>query len=41
VFDPLTQQLDRARDAQKIVDEHAAKTRDAIDNPERDETSRP
>jgi uncharacterized lipoprotein YajG len=32
---PLSRQLDRARDAQTIVDEHAAKTRDAIDDQER------
>ena len=31
----LTRPLDRARDAQTMVDEHAAKTRDAIDNQER------
>jgi hypothetical protein len=35
VFDPLTRPLDRARDAQTIVDEHAAKTREAIDDQER------
>lgn len=39
VFDPLTQPLNRARDAQKVIDERAAKTRDAIDNPERGEIS--
>jgi hypothetical protein len=33
--DPWSRQLNRARDAQAIVDEHAAKTRDAIDNQER------
>ena len=27
VFDPLTQQLDRAREVQKTVDENAEKTR--------------
>lgn len=31
VFDPLTQQLDRARDVQKTVDENAEKTRQAVD----------
>jgi hypothetical protein len=41
VFDPLTQQLDRARDAQKIIDEQAAKSREAIDSQERGETSHP
>ena len=32
VFDPLTQELDRAREVQKTVDENAAKTRQAIEN---------
>ncbi|MEO9055431.1 MAG: hypothetical protein ABI356_11055 [Steroidobacteraceae bacterium] len=31
VFDPLTQQLDKAREVQKTVDVNAAKTRKAID----------
>jgi hypothetical protein len=35
IFDPLTRPLERARDAQTIVDEHAAKTREAIDAQER------
>jgi hypothetical protein len=35
VFDPLTQQLDKARDVQKTVDENAEKTRQAIDAEER------
>ena len=35
VFDPLTQQMDKARDVQKTVDEEAEKTRKAIDNQER------
>jgi hypothetical protein len=35
VFDPLTQQLDKARDVQKIVDDNAEKTRQAIDAQER------
>jgi hypothetical protein len=36
VFDPLTQQLDKARDVQKTVDDNAEKTRQAIDAQERD-----
>jgi hypothetical protein len=35
VFDPLTQQLDRARDVQKTIDESAEKTRKAVDAQER------
>ncbi|HEY6618102.1 MAG TPA: hypothetical protein VIY68_01025 [Steroidobacteraceae bacterium] len=35
VFDPLTQQLDKARDVQKTVDENAEKTRQAIDAQDR------
>jgi PBP1b-binding outer membrane lipoprotein LpoB len=35
VFDPLTQQMDKARDVQKTVDEEAEKTRKAIDDQER------
>jgi hypothetical protein len=35
VFDPLTQQIDKAREVQKIVDENAEKTRKAIDAEER------
>ena len=35
VFDPLTQQLDRAREVQKTVDENAARTRKALENQER------
>ncbi len=38
VFDPLTQQLQRARDVQKTVDEHADATRKAVDNQERGDT---
>src|SRR5271167_4251601 len=38
VFDPLTQQLDRARDVQKTVDENAARTRQALENQERGDT---
>jgi hypothetical protein len=40
VFDPLTQQMEKARDVQKTVDEEAEKTRKAIDNQERDESTR-
>lgn len=36
VFDPLTQQLDKARDVQKTVDENAEKTRQAVDAQESD-----
>jgi hypothetical protein len=39
VFDPLTQQLDKARDVQKTVDENAAATRKAIEKQERGETA--
>jgi hypothetical protein len=35
VFDPLTQQVDKAREVQKTVDEEAEKTRKAIDAEER------
>jgi hypothetical protein len=40
VFDPLTQQMDKARDVQKTVDEEAEKNRKAIDNQERGESNR-
>ncbi len=39
VFDPLTQQEQRARDVQKTVDEQAERTRKAIDAQERGDTS--
>lgn len=39
VFDPLTQQLDRARDVQKAVDQNADKTRAAVDSQERGDGS--
>ena len=39
VFDPLTQQLDRARDVQKTVDQSADKTRAAVDSQERGDCS--
>jgi hypothetical protein len=35
VFDPLTQQIDKAREVQKTIDENAEKTRNAIDTQER------
>jgi hypothetical protein len=35
VFDPLTQQVERARAVQKTVDENANSTRQAIDSQER------
>lgn len=35
VFDPLTQQLDRARDVQKTVDQNTDNTRNAVDSQER------
>jgi hypothetical protein len=35
VFDPLTHQLDRARDVQKTVDQNADSTRKAVENEER------
>jgi len=40
VFDPLTRQMDKARDVQKTVDEEAEKNRKAIDNQERGEPNR-
>lgn len=40
VFDPLTQQMDKAREVQKTVDESAEKSRKAIDDQERGEPSR-
>jgi hypothetical protein len=39
VFDPMTQQLERAREVQKTVDEHADATRKAVDNQERGDTT--
>jgi len=38
VFDPLTQQLDRARDVQKTVDANAEVTRKTVDTQERGDT---
>jgi hypothetical protein len=35
VFDPLTQSMERARDVQKTIDQHADSVRRAADNPER------
>ncbi|HEV7359402.1 MAG TPA: hypothetical protein VGN99_15505 [Steroidobacteraceae bacterium] len=40
VFDPLTQQMDKARDVQKTVDEEAERARKAIDNQERGDSTR-
>ena len=34
VFDPLTRQVDRAREVQKTIDESAEKTRQQIENQE-------
>jgi len=39
VFDPLTQNLDRARDVQKTVDANTDATRKAVDTQERGDTS--
>jgi hypothetical protein len=38
VFDPLTRQIDRAREVQKTVDAHADATRQAVDTQERGDT---
>jgi hypothetical protein len=38
VFDPLTQNLDRARDVQKTVDANTDATRKAVDTQERGDT---
>jgi hypothetical protein len=38
VFDPLTRELDKAREVQKNVDENAERTRQAIDNQARGDT---
>jgi uncharacterized lipoprotein YajG len=35
VFDPMTSQLDHARDVQKTIDESAERNRKAVDNQER------
>jgi hypothetical protein len=40
VFDPLTQQMDKAREVQATVDEAAAKTKKAIDDQERGDPNR-
>jgi hypothetical protein len=39
VFDPLTQQLDHARDLQKTIDQSADKTRAAVESQERGDGS--
>jgi hypothetical protein len=38
IFDPLTQQLDHARDVQKTVNQSANATRKAVDSQERGDT---
>jgi hypothetical protein len=38
VFDPLTHQLDRARDVQNTVDANSESTRKAVDSQERGDT---
>ncbi len=35
VFDPMTQQLERAREVQKTVDQNTDETRKAVDSQER------
>jgi hypothetical protein len=40
VFDPLTQQIDRAQKVQVTVDEHAADTRKQVEATENGEASR-
>lgn len=37
VFDPMTSQMDKAREVQKTVDENAERTRKEIENQERGE----
>jgi hypothetical protein len=39
VFDPLTRQVDRARDVQKTVDQNTDSTRKAVDDQERGDAS--
>ena len=39
VFDPLTQQMERARDVQKTVDAHSEATRKKVDSEERGDTT--
>ncbi len=39
VFDPLTHQLDRARDVQNTVDANSAATRKAVDAQERGDSN--
>lgn len=40
VFDPLTQQMDKARDVQKTLDEAAERTKKAVDDQERGDPNR-
>ena len=39
IFDPMTQQLDRARDVQKTIDQSADKTSAAVESQERGDGS--
>jgi hypothetical protein len=39
VFDPLTQQLDKARDVQNVVDQNTDNTRRDVDSQERGDSS--
>jgi hypothetical protein len=39
VFDPLTQQLDKARDVQKTVDQNSDNTRKAVESQERGDST--
>jgi hypothetical protein len=39
VFDPLTQQIDRAKDVQKTVDANAEATRKSVDSQEHGDSS--
>ncbi len=39
VFDPLTQQLGKARDVQKTVDENTDRTRKSVDSQERGDST--
>ena len=40
VFDPLTKQLDKAREVQRTVDDAAEKTKSAVDEQERGDPSK-
>lgn len=41
VFDPLTQQVDRAREVQKTIDESAERARNAVNAEERGDSAAP